>query len=136
MVNVDDPPFERNRPDQVDLRDDVEAAASASKVARQAAMDAVSAPVWSQPAPRHEKRAGAAFPRLVGEMEAAEFIGIPVATFRAWVGCGRLPSPLLDCGKYDLKAIDVALDRISGLDTPANALDAWRARGGRNARSA
>jgi hypothetical protein len=66
--------------------------------------------------------------RLASEQEASQEIGLDVATFRAWVDCGRLPKPLPDCGKFDLKAIDAALDRISGLDTPANALDAWRER--------
>jgi hypothetical protein len=74
--------------------------------------------------------------RLVGEREAAETVGLELATFRAWVAAGRLPKPLPDCGKYDLKAIDVALDRVSGLGGPANALDAWRLKGGRSARSA
>ena len=75
--------------------------------------------------------------RLVDEKEAAENVGIPIATFRAWVESGRLPPPLPDCGKYDLKAIDAAVDRISGLGNSTNALDAWRARGAsRNARSA
>jgi len=39
-----------------------------------------------------------------------------------------LPEQLPDCGKYDLKAIDAALDRISGLGNAGNALDAWRER--------
>jgi hypothetical protein len=71
--------------------------------------------------------------RLVTEQQAAEQIGLNVATFRSWVECGRFPKPLQDCGKYDLKAIDAALDRISGLGTASNALDAWRERrfGGR-----
>ena len=70
--------------------------------------------------------------RLVGEREAAESIGLEVATFRAWVAAGRLPRPLPDCGKYDLKALDAAIDRVSGLGNAANALDSWRvARGGR-----
>jgi predicted site-specific integrase-resolvase len=66
--------------------------------------------------------------RLATEKEAAEQIGLDVATFRSWVECGRLPKPLSDCGKYDLKAIDAALDRISGLGPSTNALDAWRER--------
>jgi hypothetical protein len=64
--------------------------------------------------------------RLATEQQAAEQIGLDVAKFRSWVECGRLPKPL--CGKYDLKAIDAALDRISGLGTASNALDAWRER--------
>ena len=64
--------------------------------------------------------------RLATEKEAADYIGLDLATFRAWVECGRLPKPIADCGKYDLKAIDLALDRISGLGSASNALDAWR----------
>ena len=71
-------------------------------------------------------------PRLVGEKEAAENIGLPLATFRAWVESGRLPRPLPDCGLYDVKALHAALDRVSGLGSPSNALDSWRAKGGRS----
>ena len=67
-------------------------------------------------------------PRLAAEKDAAEAIGLDLATFRQWVECGRLPKALPDCGKFDLKAIDDALDRISGIGTPSNALDAWRGR--------
>ena len=76
-------------------------------------------------------------PRLATEQQAAEQVGLDLATFRAWVSCGRLPEPLPDCGKFDLKAIDAALDRISGLGNPSNALDVWRDRrsvGGGDAR--
>src|SRR5262245_14510299 len=52
-------------------------------------------------------------PRLVSEIEAAVQIGLDLATFRAWVAAGRLPHVLPDCGKYDMKAIHLALDRIS-----------------------
>ena len=66
--------------------------------------------------------------RLANEKEAPESIGLDVATFRAWVDAGKLPKPLPDCGKYDLKACDAALDRVSGLSGASNALDAWKAR--------
>jgi hypothetical protein len=67
--------------------------------------------------------------RLVAEKEASEYAGLDLATFKAWVACGKLPKPLPDCGKYDLKAIDAAIDRVSGLGGPSNALDAWKAKG-------
>ena len=54
-------------------------------------------------------------PRLVSEVEAAIQIGLDLATFRAWVAAGRLPHALPDCGKYDMKAIHLALDRVSGI---------------------
>jgi hypothetical protein len=75
--------------------------------------------------------------RLATKIEAAQEIGLPLATFEEWVRCGRLPKPLPEIDKYDMKAIDAALDRISGLETASNALDAWRERnntGGKNAR--
>jgi hypothetical protein len=68
--------------------------------------------------------------RLVSEKKAAEAIGLELATFREWVSSGRLPQPLPDCGLYDLKAVDAALDRISGLGNASNALEAWRAKQG------
>jgi hypothetical protein len=72
-------------------------------------------------------------PRLIGEKEAAELVvGIPVATFRSWVAAGRLPPALSDVGLWDIKALDAAVDRLSGLGAN-NALDGWRViRGSRN----
>jgi hypothetical protein len=64
--------------------------------------------------------------RLATEQQAAGEIGLELATFRAWVACGKLPKPLRECGKYDMKAIHWALDRISGLGSPSNVLDYWR----------
>lgn len=73
--------------------------------------------------------------RLVTENEAAQIVGLDLATFRSWVASGRLPKPIAEIGKYDTKAIDAALDRVSGIGSAANALDAWRAKGQGNARS-
>jgi len=67
--------------------------------------------------------------RLVTEKEAAESIGLDLATFRTWVANGKLPKAIPECGKFDIKALDAAVDRISGLGSPTNALDAWKARG-------
>ena len=67
--------------------------------------------------------------RLVAEKEAADFAGLDLSVFRAWVASGKLPKPIADCNKFDIKAIDAALDRVSGLGGPSNALDAWRAKG-------
>jgi hypothetical protein len=67
--------------------------------------------------------------RLVSEKEAAESIGLDVATFRNWVAAGKLPKAIPECGKFDIKALDLALDRLSGLGGASNALDAWKAKG-------
>lgn len=66
--------------------------------------------------------------RLLTEAKAAEAIGLELATFRHLVACGRLPKPLPDLNLFDLKAIDRALDRLSGIGSPTNALDSWRER--------
>lgn len=69
--------------------------------------------------------------RLATEKEVASEIGLDLATFRAWVSAGRLPGPISDCGKFDMKAIDMAIDKISGIGSPANALDSWRQKNAR-----
>jgi hypothetical protein len=74
--------------------------------------------------------------RLASEKEAADAVGLDLATFRAWVAAGKLPNAIPECGKFDLKAIDAALDRLSGLGSPSNALDAWRVKGAGHARTA
>jgi hypothetical protein len=65
-------------------------------------------------------------PRLATEKKAAEAYGLEPATFRHFVARGLFPKPLPECGLYDLKAIDLALDRMSGIGSPANALDRWK----------
>jgi hypothetical protein len=64
--------------------------------------------------------------RLLTEGAAARVIGLDLATFRHLVACGRLPKPLPEVGLYDMRAIHAALDRMSGLGAPANALEKWR----------
>ena len=54
-------------------------------------------------------------PRLANEVQAAALIGLDLTTFRKWVADGRFPRALPDCGKYDLKAIHLALDRMSNI---------------------
>jgi hypothetical protein len=66
--------------------------------------------------------------RFICEAEAARQLGIPRSTFQHWVETGILPKPIPDLGLYDMKALDMACDRISGLGSAENALDAWRQR--------
>lgn len=53
--------------------------------------------------------------RLLSREKAAEYCGTSKQTFSAWVRLGRLPAPLPGAGRWDLKAIDHALDLLSGL---------------------
>jgi GYF domain 2 len=67
-------------------------------------------------------------PRLVNEIQAASHIGLELATFRAWVAAGRLPHALSNSDKYDLKAIHLALDHMSGIASHENASIDWMER--------
>ena len=67
-------------------------------------------------------------PRLLSEHDAAEWVGVGLSEFRELVASGKLPKPILG-NKFDKRAMHAALDRVSGIGNPANALDAWRAKG-------
>jgi GYF domain 2 len=64
-------------------------------------------------------------PRLANEEQAAAQIGLELTTFRAWVTGGRLPQALPGCDKYDMKAIHLALDRMSGIASRENPSSDW-----------
>ena len=60
---------------------------------------------------------------------------LPLSSFDAWVIAGRLPKPIPDTHRWDRRAIDLALDKISNL-TPniePSAYERWKA--GRHARA-
>lgn len=54
-------------------------------------------------------------PRLLDRGAAAEYCGLAPATFSDWVRRGRLPGPVPGTKRWDRRAIDTQLDRISGL---------------------
>ena len=54
-------------------------------------------------------------PRLMTGTQAAEYCELVPATFSAWVAAGRLPPPLPGTRRWDRRAIDAALDKLSGL---------------------
>jgi hypothetical protein len=54
-------------------------------------------------------------PRLMTGAEAAAYLGLTPASFSKWVANGRAPKPLPGTRRWDRKAIDLALDKISGI---------------------
>ena len=67
-------------------------------------------------------------PRCIPIGEAAAYCGLTPSGFRAWVASGRLPPALPGTRRWDRKAIDAALDRLSGLSsdqTEENDIDLW-----------
>ena len=64
--------------------------------------------------------------RFLSDVDAATQLGLPLTTFRSLVEAKLLPRPLPEVGLYDMKALDLACDRLSGLGSAKNALDAWK----------
>ena len=55
-------------------------------------------------------------PRLLTRQQAAERCGLTESGFSTWVGRKLVPGPLPGTRRWDVKALDQALDRLSGLD--------------------
>src|ERR1700740_147733 len=74
-------------------------------------------------------------PRLLNRQQAAEYCSISPSAFSSWVRSGKLPPSLPGTTRWDLKAIDFALDAMSGLQQQElTALDVWRAKRARRSK--
>ncbi len=78
-------------------------------------------------------------PRGLTREDAAAYCGLSPEGFDAWVKRGIIPGPIPGTQRWDRKAIDLALDRASGIqcssDTAASPFKAWRSnREGQDAR--
>jgi hypothetical protein len=51
--------------------------------------------------------------------DAAAYLGITGASFAKWVSEGRIPKPLPGTRRWDRKAIDLALDKLSDIVAPS-----------------
>jgi len=68
--------------------------------------------------------------RLLSCTDAATYCGVSRATYRAWLDKGLLPKAIRGTRRYDKKALDDALDKLSGISDDAeqcNDYDAWKA---------
>lgn len=73
-------------------------------------------------------------PRGLTKQEAADYLALSTSAFDEWVRQGIVPPAIPGTHRWDLRAIDAALDKRSGLNsTMPSALEAWKA--GRNARA-
>ena len=61
--------------------------------------------------------------------EAAQHAGVSQSAFRDWVRKGKVPGSWPGTRRYDRWALDMALDRMSGLKTaPSSAYQDWKVR--------
>ena len=71
-------------------------------------------------------------PRLLTREQAAAYCSLSVQAFSAWVRAGRLPPALPGTSRWDKTAIDIGLDKASGLLTAArqkeDVFDEWKNR--------
>ncbi len=70
--------------------------------------------------------------RLMSGPDAAAYLGVTPAAFSKWVSQGIVPKPLPGTRRWDRKAIDLALDKASGIVAPSvvpdddNSLESWK----------
>lgn len=57
--------------------------------------------------------------RLMTGKEAATLCRVTPTTFSKWVATGIMPKPLPGTRRWDRKAIDLALDKASGIEAPS-----------------
>ncbi len=76
-------------------------------------------------------------PRGMTKEQAAAYAGCEsLSAFSDWIRRGILPGPIPGTHRWDRKAIDLALDRASGLQTtiaPSDPLGEWRQKRARDA---
>ena len=65
--------------------------------------------------PKRPRQPVALEPRCLTIADAAAYCGLTPGGFRHWVAIGRLPVAIPGTHRWDRKAIDLALDRLSGL---------------------
>lgn len=62
--------------------------------------------------------------------EAADHCGISISCFRSWIRDGLVPGPWPGTKRYDKKALDNALDKLSGIEHSKlqTAYEVWKAK--------
>jgi hypothetical protein len=78
-------------------------------------------------------------PRGLSKAQAAAYVGCrTVSSFSDWIRRGIMPGPIPGTDRWDIRALDAALDRLSGLQPTiapqASPYDEWKA--AQDARSA
>lgn len=68
-------------------------------------------------------------PRLVSRTEAASYCGLKPSRFSELVKHGMMPRAIPGTNKWDMRAIDLHLDKVSGIqqEKPQSALERWKA---------
>ena len=75
--------------------------------------------------------------RLMSREAAAAYCDLSVKAFDLWVKDGRLPCAIVGTRKWDRKAIDLALDKMSGIgsDEAKSSWSEWSLTNGASAQA-
>lgn len=71
--------------------------------------------------------------RILNSREAAAYCGLSLAGFRNWINRGIIPGRIKGTYKYDQKALDLAIDKASGIailnanSQPLSPYEKWKA---------
>ena len=64
--------------------------------------------------------------RGLTKIEAAAYVGVCASTFDAAIREGKYPAATLPGQRWDKRALDAALDKLSGLGATSDPYDEWR----------
>jgi predicted DNA-binding transcriptional regulator AlpA len=73
-------------------------------------------------------------PRLLTRQKAADYCALSTQGFSEWIKNGRLPKPIPGTNRWDLKAINAALDLLSGIanliesNSNVSEFDQWKSK--------
>lgn len=73
---------------------------------------------------------GENMPRGLTIQEAAAHVGLSVSGFRHWLNRSGVKCKIAGTHRYDIRALDAALDQLSGLTSkakPADPFEEWEA---------
>jgi hypothetical protein len=67
-------------------------------------------------------------PRLLNRRQAASYCGLSIQGFSKWVKSGRIPRSIPGTARWDLEAINAALDAAGGIGLirQEDAFDKWK----------
>lgn len=74
-------------------------------------------------------------PRCMKRAEAAAYLSLDPSSLDVWVAKGIVPGPIPGTHRWDRRAIDAALDRLSGLqqdESLDDSYEAWKAAQGKS----
>ena len=67
--------------------------------------------------------------RAVTKRQAREYLSLCESSFDAWVRAGRIPGPISGTNRWDIRAINAAIDKLSRIeqDSQISELEKWKA---------